>query len=63
MGKDDPQRKAGWVCDPEAMSDHNQLPAVGQSDRWRECPTIKQKCSDKDCADRRAARLEKDESA
>ena len=50
MGKDDPQRKAGWVRDPKAMSDYNQLPAVGQSDRWSERPTIKQKCSDKDSA-------------
>ena len=50
MGKNNPQRKAGWVRDPKAMSDHNQLPAVGQSDRWSERPTIKQQCSDKDCA-------------
>ena len=49
MGKNDPQRKAGWVRDPKAMSDDDQLPAVGQSNRWSERPTIKQECRDKDC--------------
>ena len=50
MGKNDPERKAGWVCDPKALSDHDQLPAVDQSDRWSERPTIKQKRSDKNDA-------------
>jgi hypothetical protein len=53
MGENDPQRKAGWVRDPKAASDHDQLAAVSQSDRWSERPSIKQKCSDKDdtCAE------------
>src|SRR5438105_4885445 len=50
MGKNNPQRKAGWVCDPKAVSDHNQFPAIDQSDRWSERPTIKQERSDKHCA-------------
>ena len=50
MGKHDPQRKAGWMRDPKAVSDHNQFPAVDQSDRWSERPTIKQERGDKHCA-------------
>ena len=50
MGKNGPQRKAGWMCDSEATSHYDQLSAVNQSDRWSERPTIKQEGGDKDYA-------------
>ena len=50
MSKNNPERKARRVCDAKAISNHDQLAAIGQSNRWSERPDIKQKCSQKNCA-------------
>ena len=41
----------------EAMSDHNQFPAVGRSDRGSECPAIKEKRNKKHRAHAEQLRL------
>ena len=41
MGEHDPERKAGWMRDPEALRGQNQFAAVGQSNRRSERPVKK----------------------
>ena len=43
-------KAAPRLCDAKAISNHDQLAAIGQSNRWSERPDIKQKCSQKNCA-------------
>src|SRR5213075_376387 len=42
-----PDRNARRMRNSEAMSDHNQFPAVGRSDRGSECPAKKKERNNK----------------